>query len=127
VLIEEQNSMNFDLCRLGSGGDFDPDDAILDWMVTTSRFNGPTRDTDMMPFGFFSDERVDELSEEQATIADPEARRALVQEANQITSDKVATIFTHHPLDILVWREEIIFPDESRIPGLVDLDRVSFS
>ncbi|MEL6149832.1 MAG: ABC transporter substrate-binding protein [Chloroflexota bacterium] len=127
VLIEEQNSMNFDLCRLGSGGDFDPDDAILDWMVTTSRFNGPTRDTEMMPFGFFSDARVDELAAEQATIADPEARRALVQEANQITSDKVATVFVFHPLDILVWREEINFPDESRIPGLVDLDRVSFN
>lgn len=125
VLIEDQNAMNFDLCRLGSGGDFDPDDALADWMTTDSRFNGPDRDTEMMPFGFFSDTRVDELIAEQSSTADPEARRALVQEANKITSDKVATIFTHHPLDILVYREEVTFPDESRIPGLVDLDRVT--
>ena len=53
--------------------------------------------------------------------------KALVQEANQITSDKVATIFTHHPADILVYRNEVTFPDDSRITGLVDLDRTTIS
>jgi hypothetical protein len=51
----------------------------------------------------------------------------MVQEANKITSDKVATIFTNHPTDILVYRSEVTYPDESRIPGLVDLDRVTIS
>ena len=125
VLIEDNNSMNYDLSRLGSGGDFDPDDALVDWMISTSRFNGPDRDVDAMPFGFFSEARVDALVAQQATEVDQDARKALVQEANQITSDKVATIFTHHPTDILVYRSEVNFPDESRIPGLVDLDRTS--
>lgn len=127
VLIEEGNSMNYDLMRLGSGGDFDPDDALVDWMRTESRFNGPDRNVDEMPFGFWSDTYVDGLISQQSTETDLEARKALVQEANQITSDKVATIFTHHPLDILVHRAEVNFPDVSRIPGLVDLDRVSVS
>jgi peptide/nickel transport system substrate-binding protein len=125
VLTEDANNMNYDLMRLGSGGDYDPDDALLDWMVTTSRFNGSTRDTAAMPFGFFSEAKVDELTFEQATLIDPEARKAMVQEANKLTSDKVATIFTHHPTDILVYRTEVTFPEESRIPGLVDLDRVT--
>jgi ABC-type transport system substrate-binding protein len=64
---------------------------------------------------------------QQAVEADLEARKALVQEANKLTSDKVATIFTWHPSDILVYRTEVNFPDVSRIPGLVDLDRVSMS
>lgn len=127
VLIEDGNSMNYDLMRLGSGGDFDPDDALIDWMQTTSRFNGPDRDMDTMPFGFFSDQEVDELASQQSTESDLEARKELVQRANQITSDKVAAVFTHHPLDILVYRSEVNFPDESRIPGLVDLDRVTIA
>jgi ABC-type transport system substrate-binding protein len=127
ILVEEQNAMRFDLVRLGSGGDFDPDDGLVDWMISSSRFNGPDRDVEEMPFGFFSDTRVDELIAQQATETDLEARRALVQEANQLTSDKVATIFIFHPSDILVYRSEVNFPDESRITGLVDLDRVTIS
>ena len=127
VLTEEANAMNFDLLRLGSGGDYDPDDALVDWMTTASRFNGPERDTANMPFGFFSETQVDELTAQQATEVDQEARKTLVQQANQITSDKVAAVFTHHPTDILVYRTEVNFPDVSRIPGLVDLDRVSIS
>ena len=34
VLIEDCDAMNFDLMRLGSGGDYDPDDALVDWMIT---------------------------------------------------------------------------------------------
>lgn len=127
ILVEEFDSMNFDLVRIGSGGDFDPDDALVDWMRTASKFNGPNRDEAEMPFGFWSESRVDELIELQASEPDLEARRAMVQEANHILSDKVAGIFTHHPLDILVYRSEVTFPDVSRIPGLVDLDRVSIS
>lgn len=127
VLIEDSNVMNYDLQRLGSGGDFDPDDALLDWMITESRFNGPERNIDEMPFGFFSDSEVDELTGQQSVTADLDERKALVQQANKITSDKVAAVFTHHPLDILVYRKEVNFPDESRIPGLVDLDRTTIS
>jgi ABC-type transport system substrate-binding protein len=125
VLTEDSNAMNYDVLRLGSGGDYDPDDALVDWMQTSSKFNGPNRNVEEMPFGFFSNTEVDALVDEQATVTDPEARKALVQQANQITSDKVAAVFTHHPLDILVYRKEVIFPDASRIPGLVDLDRVT--
>lgn len=127
VLIEDFDAMNFDLTRLGSGGDYDPDDGLVDWMISTSRFNGPNRDTAAMPFGFWSDTHVDELIAQQSTEIDLDKRKAIVQEANQITSDKVATIFTHHPLDFLVYRSEVNFPDTSRIPGLVDLDRTSIS
>jgi ABC-type transport system substrate-binding protein len=127
VLTEDANAMNYDLLRLGSGGDYDPDDALVDWMTTASRFNGPDRDEAAMPFGFFSDSQVDELVAQQATEVDLDARKALVQQANQITSDKVAAVFTHHPTDILVYRTEVNFPDVSRIPGLVDLDRVTIS
>jgi len=125
VLIEDANTMNYDLMRLGSGGDYDPDDALVDWMQTTSKFNGPNRNVDEMPFGFFSNQEVDELADRQRAETDLEKRKALVQQANQITSDKVAAVFTHHGLDILVYRQEVNFPDESRIPGLVDLDRTS--
>lgn len=132
VLIEDANRMEYDLMNLGSGGDFDPDDGLVDWMISTSRFNGPNRnDSDLvdargeLPFGFFADERVDELIAEQAVTADPDARKVLVQEANKITSDKVATIFTWHPTEIFVHRAEVNFPPESQIVGLRDMDRIS--
>ena len=125
VLIDEFQTMNFDLCRLGSGGDFDPDDGIVDWVQTASKFNGRNRNKDEMPFGWFADPEVDRLVAEQSVTADPAARRALVQQANQISSDKVAQAFLYHPVDTMVWRKEVNFPDASRIPGLVDLDRVT--
>jgi ABC-type transport system substrate-binding protein len=134
VLIEDNNRMEYDLCALGSGGDFDPDDGLVDWMISTSRFNGPNRnDEDLvadrgeLPFGFFAADHLDELISQQAVETDLEARKALVQEANKLTSDKVATVFTWHGTDILVHRTEVNFPAESRIVGLVDLDRVSLS
>ncbi|MCY4020913.1 MAG: ABC transporter substrate-binding protein [Chloroflexi bacterium] len=132
VLIEDAFRMEYDLMALGSGGDFDPDDGLVDWMQTSSRFNGPNRNDDDLvekfgerPFGSFSDAYVDELIDQQAVTADPEARKVLVQEANQITSDKVASIFTHHLTEILVHRAEVTYPAESRIVGLRDLDRAS--
>ena len=48
VLIEEFDKMDFDLVRLGSGGDYDPDDGLVDWMQTSSKFNGRLRDKDKM-------------------------------------------------------------------------------
>ena len=92
--------------------------------MTTSKFNGPDRPADMA-FGTHSIAEVDELIELERVETDPEKRKELVQQANQLTSDKVAAGFTHHPLDILVYRKEVVFPDESRIPGLVDLDRTT--
>ncbi|VAW14123.1 ABC transporter, substrate-binding protein (cluster 5, nickel/peptides/opines) [hydrothermal vent metagenome] len=126
VSVEEFNTMKWDLRRSGSGGDYDPDDALVDWMQTNSKFNGRTRDRKTMPFGYFSDKEVDALVDEESTEADLPKRRELVQKANKITSDKVASIFLYHPADILVYSKKINFPAESRIPGLVDLDRASF-
>jgi len=126
VNVENFNSMNWDLRRSGSGGDFDPDDGLVDWMQTDSKFNGRNRDKEKMPFGYFSDDEVDALIDAQSVEVDPVKRKVLVQEANQITSDKVASVFLFHPANILVWSTKLDFPAESRIPGLVDLDRVSF-
>ena len=127
VLIDEFDRMDWDLTRLGSGGDFDPDDGLVDWMQSVSKFNGRTRDKDKYPFGFFSSDEVDGLIQQQAVTPDPEARRDLVQQANRITSDKVASAFVFHPADVLVYRKSVNFPAESRIPGLVDLDRVTLA
>jgi ABC-type transport system substrate-binding protein len=127
VLIDEFDKMNFDLCRLGSGGDYDPDDALVDWMQTSSKFNGRLRDKEKMPFGNFSSTEVDELVEQQRLETNPDKRKALVQQANKITSDKVASAFLFHQVDILVHTKAVNFPPESRIPGLVDLDRTTVS
>ncbi len=126
VAWEQMLGMDFDMARDGSGGDFDPDDALVDWMQTDSKFNGPNRDKDKMPFGYFSDKRVDELIDAQRLETDLEKRKAMVQEANWITSAKVACAFLYHRMSILVHRNTVNYPAESRIPGLVELDRVSF-
>ena len=126
VLIEDSDAMNYDLLRLGSGGDYDPDDGLVDWMMTTSKFNGPAKD-ESMAFGYFSDAEVDQLIEQERVETDLDKRKELVQRANQITSDKVASAFLFHPVDILVYRTNVNYPDVSRIPGLVDLDRVTLA
>lgn len=127
VLIDQFDKMDWQLCRLGSGGDFDPDDGVVDWMQTSSKFNGRERDKDKYAFGFFSDAEVDKLVDEQTRTADLENRKAMVQKVNKITSDKVASAFLYHPIDIVVHRKEVNFPAESQIPGLVDMDRVTLS
>ncbi len=126
VLVDMFDAMDFDLLRIGSGGDYDPDDGLVDWTLTTSKFNGPNRDASMA-FGFFSDAEADALIEEQRATVDLEKRRELVQQANKIASDKVASAFLNHPVDTLVYRKEVNYPEVSRIPGLVDLDRVTIS
>jgi peptide/nickel transport system substrate-binding protein len=113
--------------RLGSGGDYDPDDALVDWMQTASKFNGRLRDKAKYAFGFFSDKEVDQLISDQSATADIDKRRDMVRKANKITSDKVASAFLFHQPDILVHHKSVAFPKESRIPGLVDLDRVTVS
>jgi ABC-type transport system substrate-binding protein len=127
ILLDEFLTMNYDLMRLGSGGDYDPDDAIVDWMQTESKFNARKRDTSKYPFGYFSEKEVDELIGAQLFETDLDKRKALVQKANRITSDKVACAFLYHPMDVLVYRKSVNYPKESRIPGLVDLDRVTVS
>jgi peptide/nickel transport system substrate-binding protein len=127
VGIEEFNKMDFDLRLGGSGGDYDPDDGLIDWMMTSSKFNGPFRDTSEMPFGFFSEAEADRLSMEQSVTAKPEERRELVQQANRITSDKVCCGFLYHPVDILVHSTKVNLPPESRIPGLHDFDRITLN
>ena len=127
VLIEDFDTMNWDLVRLGSGGDYDPDDALVDWMQTSSKFNGRKRDKAKYAFGFFSDSEVDKLISEQSATADVDKRRDMVMKANKITSDKLASCFLFHQPDILVHHTSVQFPKESRIPGLVDLDRVTLA
>ena len=74
VLIDQFDAMDFDLVRIGSGGDYDPDDGLVDWMLSTSKFNGPQRD-ESMAFGFFAEDEVDALIEQQRTVVDLEQRR----------------------------------------------------
>ncbi|MGI9333980.1 MAG: ABC transporter substrate-binding protein [Gammaproteobacteria bacterium] len=125
VLLDEFLSMRWDMIRLGSGGDFDPDDAIVDWMQTDSKFNGLKRDKTKFAFGYFSENRVDELIQQQRLETNLDDRKAMVQEANKLTSDKVASAFVYHRMNILVHNKRVNFPKVSRIPGLVDLDRVT--
>ena len=127
VGIEEFQKMDFDLRLGGSGGDYDPDDGLVDWMQTSSKFNGPTRDKDAMPFGFFSNTEADEAADAQSVTADPEARRGLVQKANAITSNWVACGFLYHPVDILVHSNAVNVPADARNPGLHELDRISLA
>lgn len=127
VGIEEFNAMDFDLRLGGSGGDYDPDDGLVDWMQTSSKFNGPTRDKSQYPFGFWSEAEADAATDEQSVTADPEARRALVQKANAITSNKVACGFLYHPVDVLVHSTSVVVPEDARIPGLHELDRISLA
>jgi ABC-type transport system substrate-binding protein len=125
VGIQDFNNCEYDMRLGGSGGDYDPDDGIVDWMMTGSKFNGRTRDTEKYAFGYFSNAEVDALTEEQSVTADLEKRKALVQTANQITSDRVACGFLYHPVDVQVRHKSVNFPAESRIPGLHDFDRVT--
>jgi len=127
VGIQDFNNMEFDMRLGGSGGDYDPDDGLVDWMKTSSKFNGRTRDVAKYPFGYYSNDASDSLTDEQSVTADLEARKKLVQEANQITSDRVACGFLYHPVDVLVHSKAVNVPAENRIPGLADLDRVTLN
>ncbi len=127
VSVQDFDTMDWDMRRTGSGGDYDPDDGVVDWMHSSSKFNGRKRDKAKYPFGYFSDKGLDKLIDAQSATADLAKRKELVQEANRITSDKVACAFLFHPSDILVHHKSVNFPKESRIPGLVDLDRVTIS
>lgn len=127
VGIEEFNKMDFDLRLGGSGGDYDPDDGLVDWMQTTSKFNGRDRDREKHPFGFFSEADADAATDAQSVTANPEDRKALVQKANAITSNKVACGFLYHPVDVLVHSTAVIVPEDARIPGLHELDRISLA
>ncbi len=125
VGIQDFNNCEYDMRLGGSGGDYDPDDGVVDWMKTTSKFNGSTRDTAKYAFGYFSNAEADALIDEQSVTADLEKRKELVQKANQITSDRVACGFLYHPVDVQVRHKSVNYPAESRIPGLHDLDRVT--
>ena len=127
VTLDEFSTMEWDMVRVGSGGDYDPDDAILDWMQTKSLFNGQKRDKAKYPFGYFSDKEADALIEQQRVEGNLEKRRALVRKADKITSDKVASAFLFHPATILVHHKSVNFPDVSKIPALVDLDRTTLA
>ncbi len=125
VLLQDYLKMDWEMIRVGSGGDFDPDDAIVDWMQSDSKFNGSKRDKAKVPFGYFSDKEADELINAQRLETNPEKRKILVQKANRITSEKVACAFLYHPMSILVYRKSVNYPAVSRIPGLVELDRIT--
>ncbi len=127
ILGDRRDRMDFDLLVQNSGGDFDPDDGLVDFMTTDSKFNAHARDKAKYPFGYFSDKEVDKLVAEQSVTPDLARRRELVQKANLLTSDKVAAMFVYHPVSPLVTRKEVNFPAESRIPDLVDFDLVTLS
>jgi peptide/nickel transport system substrate-binding protein len=127
ILGDRRDRLDFDLLVQNSGGDFDPDDGLVDFMTTESKFNAHARDKAKYPFGYFSDREVDRLVAEQSVTPDPQRRRELVQKANLLTSDKVAAMFVYHPVSPLVTRKEVNFPAASRIPDLVDLDLVTLS
>lgn len=127
VGIEEFNKMDFDLRLGGSGGDYDPDDGLVDWMQTSSKFNGPARDQATQPFGYWSEAEADAATDQESVTAKPEERKVLVQKANAITSNKVACGFLYHPVDILVYNKKITVPEDARIPGLHELDRISLT
>lgn len=127
VGIEEFNKMDFDLRLGGSGGDYDPDDGLVDWMQTSSKFNGRDRDREKHPFGYYSEMESDAAIDQQAITANPEERRELVQKANAITSNKVACGFLYHPVDILVHHNSVQVPADARIPGLHEFDRISLA
>ena len=127
VGIEEFIKMDFDLRLGGSGGDYDPDDGLVDWMQTSSKFNGIDRDRDLYPFGFWSEAESDTAVDAQSVTAKPEERKMLVQKANAITSNKVACGFLYHPVEILVYNKRVNVPEDARIPGLHELDRISLA
>ncbi|MGH6922011.1 MAG: ABC transporter substrate-binding protein, partial [Geminicoccaceae bacterium] len=125
IVGERRDRLDFDLLIQNSGGDFDPDDGLVDFMTTDSKFNANARDKAKYPFGYFSEAEVDRLVAEQSVTPDPARRRELVQQANLLTSDKVAAMFVFHPVSPLVTRKEVNYPSQSRIPDLVDLDLVT--
>ena len=127
VGIEEFDTLNYDMRLGGSGGDYDPDDGLIDWMQTNSKFNGRKRDKSKYPFGFYSEAESDAAADAQSLVADPEERRELVRKANRITSDKVTCGFLYHPVDVLVHHKSVQVPEEARIPGLHELDRISIA
>jgi ABC-type transport system substrate-binding protein len=96
-------------------------------MQSDSKFNGRVRDQAKMAFGYFSDAEVDRLIDAQRLATDLDERKKLVQQTNKITSDKVASAFIFHPIDPLGYRKEVDYPAQSRIPGLVDLDRTTIA
>jgi len=127
VVLDEFLTMQFDMMRIGSGGDYDPDDAVVDWMQTESKFNGRKRDKNKYPFGYFSEKRSDELIDAQQFETDLAKRKAMVQEANRITSNKVAAAFLFHPVDRMVYRKNVNYPKNAQVPGLLDMDQITVS
>ncbi len=75
VLGQRRDTMDFDLLVQNSGGDFDPDDGLVDFMTSQSKFNGNARDKDKYPFGYFSEAEVDRLVAEQSVTPDPAKRK----------------------------------------------------
>ena len=81
-------------------------------MQTSSKFNGRTATRRRYPFGFWSEAEADAAIDQQSVTANPEERKALVQKANTITSDKVACGFLYHPVDVLVHHKTVNVPEE---------------
>jgi hypothetical protein len=67
------------------------------------------------------------LAPDRRTAWSAERHRKPVQQANLLTSDKVAAMFLFHPVGPLVTRKEVDYPPENRITDLMDLDLVTVS
>ncbi len=84
VLIDQFDAMEFDLVRIGSGGDYDPDDGLVDWMLTYIQVQWAS--TALSPWRSASSQKTKwmRLIEEQRTVVDLEQARAnLVQSGQQ--------------------------------------------
>jgi len=121
VLIDHFDHIDFDMLQIGSGADLDPNDSLIDWFQTNSKFNGPKR-PDSMPYGFYSNPEVDELIQEQRVTIDREKRVELVRELNRKISSDPAAIFLFHPTDDLALNKKV--KGFKFIPGLRDLHSV---
>jgi len=109
------------MLQLGSGADLDPNDSLVDWFRTSSKFNGPKR-PESMEYGFYSNPEVDELINEQRVTVDLDERIELVKELNLKISNDPAAAFLFHPTDDLALNKKV--KGFKFIPGLRDLQTV---
>lgn len=106
---------DFDLTQLGSGGDLDPDDSLNDWFQTNSRLNSTG----------YSSAQADIIIDAQSAELDLVRRIELVQRASGILSNDVAHMFLFHPIEFVGFSSNL--EGFVHIPGLADLDTVTFA
>lgn len=127
VLVDRFTSTGeFEMLQIGSGGDVDPDDALVDWFADDSPFN---------TYGFNS-EVVTQLIQDQQVATDMDARVRLVRDANRGISGVLQgevpegppAAFLFHGQDIFALRNNVRGFQQGKfgrhIPGLTDFHTV---